>query len=103
MTRLRGLIAVFGVAFGLAQGVAPAWAAVPEDVLAREYQTCVGGDSDPARAVYCECVREGMRTWDDATFAGVAAQAAAASAPTVANAPEKLAALAQQCIARALR
>ncbi|MDR3423539.1 MAG: hypothetical protein P4M13_00460 [Alphaproteobacteria bacterium] len=85
---------------------APAYAEIPDYVLDHEYQSCVGGDTDSARAAYCSCVREGMRKWDDKTFAEVALQATEAHASGnkgKAQVPEKLNELAQSCISQVLR
>ena len=47
---------------------------VPEYVLQKDYENCMAGETaqqDVQRAQYCSCVRNGMRNWDESTYAGL--------------------------------
>jgi hypothetical protein len=81
----------------------PARADLPDIVLDRDYQNCIGDDAaDKDRAAYCKCVRDGMSHWDPQTYLDAAQQAADASGAG-AQPPGKIEELAKQCIAQVLR
>ncbi len=60
----------------------------------------MGGDNDPERAAYCNCIRDQMRGWDDATYEALAKQEAGAA--NGAPIPDQITALAKACMARVL-
>jgi hypothetical protein len=96
MNSLRLLSALALVLFAF-----PAHAEIPDYVLDRDYQGCLGDDKDPDRATYCACVREGMKNWDLDTYVKTAMQAAASSG-SANKVPGKLEELANSCISRVL-
>jgi len=71
--------------------------AIPEPYLQKEYDSCMGGDKDPQRAQYCECVRNGMRSWTVDQYGAVATEAKEGK-----GTPDQVAALAKTCIAQVL-
>jgi len=75
---------------------------IPDYVLDRDYQNCVNNDPDPHRAIYCACIREGMRGWDQETYMEVATQEAATSG-SQGPLPGRIEDLAKQCMAKALQ
>ena len=47
---------------------------IPDYVLQRDYETCMGGENpqqDIQRSQYCSCVRNGMRSWDADAYASL--------------------------------
>ena len=92
-----------GVGFLLVLSVTPAAAAVPDFLLDRDYRNCLGDDEDPARAAYCSCMRQGMKSWDISDYAKTAMQAAAATADPDAAPPPRLEELAKQCMGQSAR
>lgn len=78
--------------------------AIPQYALDKDYETCMGGSNpqqDPERAAYCNCVRDGMKSWDLDTYGAIASeQAKAANAQQI---PQKIAELAKGCIAKVLK
>jgi hypothetical protein len=93
---LIGLLVIFGALSGRA------WA-MPEDVLGRDYQNCVGNDKDPKRAVYCGCVRDGMKSWSETTYIEAMMQVLAASSGAKAQASKDLDDLTKKCLAQAFQ
>ena len=76
-------------------------AALPDEVLNRDYQNCMGSDKNPKRVVYCNCVRDGMRTWSDTAYIEAMMQVLAAASGTKAQASKDLDDLTKQCLAQA--
>jgi hypothetical protein len=81
----------------------PARAELPDYVLDREYQGCVGNDKDAKHAAYCDCVREGMRGWSEDDYVAASMQTLAASPGSKAQTPNILQDLAKSCIAKVLQ
>ena len=77
--------------------VASAHAALPDEVLDKDYQNCMGETDDERRAVYCGCVRN----WDLDAYAAMATNIS--NAGNNAPLPDELSALAQSCLAQALQ
>ena len=77
-----------------------AHAALPTEVLDRDYQACMGGTNEAERSTYCNCIRNGMQNWDLATYASMATDISKAG--NNAQLPAELTALAQSCLAKAL-
>lgn len=75
---------------------------VPEYALDRDYTSCMGGETaqkDPQRNEYCNCVRDGMRSWDLETYSSVAMeQSKSQNQPTA-----KIEELAKGCISKILK
>ncbi len=79
-----------------------AHAETQDEMLQKTYQSCIGNDTDPNREAYCACVRDGMRHWSMDDFGEVAGQMAASPDATK-TPPDKIAALAKECISKVLR
>lgn len=76
---------------------------VPADVLDHDYASCMGGTSpeqDPQKAAYCNCIRDGMRSWDLDTYGELATQQS--NAQNAQQVPQKIQDLAQACIHKVL-
>jgi len=82
---------------------APAYAALPDDVLNRDFQNCVGGDKDPNRIKYCDCVRSGMKDWSENMYIESMMQAMSVATGTKTQASNNLEELAKKCVAQALK
>jgi hypothetical protein len=101
-SRLNACGGLFAIALiALAQ---PVRAELPDYVLDRDYQNCLGvGEVDPQRAEYCTCVRNAMRSWDIDTYGNVATQATTtANLGASAQPPAQLSDIAKACIAKVL-
>ena len=75
-----------------------------DELLAKEYNSCMGGVSDQQdqqRAAYCRCIRDEMKKWDSATVDSVVgAQMQAANSTQIAS--PKIDALARSCLTQIL-
>ena len=93
----------FILALALTLAVFPAVAEpLPVEALDKDYQNCVGTDTDPNRAAFCACVRDGMKNWDLDTYIQTATEAAAAN--SAGQSPGgKLNDLAKSCLSKTLR
>ncbi len=78
-------------------------ATLSDDILNRDYKNCMENDKDPKRAVYCNCVREGMRGWSETAYIEAMMQVLAAASGTKAQASKELDDLAKKCLAQAFR
>lgn len=79
--------------------------AIPEYALEKDFQNCMGGESpqkDPQRAEYCNCVRDGMRSWSLDEYGAIATQESK-NGGSAQNAPAKLTDLAKACISKVLK
>ncbi len=66
------------------------------------FRNCMGGESvqqDPQRAEYCNCVRNGMQSWDTNTMNSVADEVKAQNGAP----PPALETLAKSCIAKIMK
>jgi len=81
----------------------PVHADLPDYVLERDYRNCLSGDRDPRRAIYCGCIRDGMKGWDEETYVRVVMQIAQASGKANAPTPSELQGLARQCLSGAFQ
>jgi hypothetical protein len=68
---------------------------MPDNLLQKDYDNCMGGEKDPQREQYCECVRNGMRSWTVDEYGNVATEAKNSSAT-----PAAVEALAKSCLAQ---
>jgi hypothetical protein len=99
------MIRALGLALALTFLALPARAELPDFVMDKDYENCMGGDTGNApRATYCACVRDGMRGWDINDYMAMAQEAVAAQAAggDPASPPGKLGDLAKACIAKAM-
>ncbi len=78
-----------------------AHAALPDEVLDKDYQNCMGGTEDQHRAVYCGCIRNAMQSWDLDAYGAMATNIS--NAGNNAKLPDELSSLAQSCLAQALQ
>jgi len=77
---------------------------IPDYVLDKDYSSCMGGTdaaADAARDAYCNCVRDGMRSWDLESYANIALEQSKSANPQAA--PPKIEELAKECIAKVLK
>jgi hypothetical protein len=83
---------------------APVRAEVPDDMVNKDFASCMGNAtpaSDPERAQYCNCIRDGLRKWDLNAYGETALeQSKAGNAQQV---PAQLSALASECIHKVLK
>lgn len=88
----------------LALAASPAHAAaLSDEILNRDYQNCMGSDKNPKRAVYCNCVRDGMRGWSETAYIEAMMQVLAAASGTKAQASKDLDDLTKKCLAQTFR
>jgi|GEM_PF-2202097 hypothetical protein len=102
----RGLLCRFGTLIGfllLLLAAFPARAELPDSVLARDYQNCIGNDNDPKRIAYCACVRDGMRSWSENDYLQMAVQLMTGTANPNGQSSSKLVDLTKKCIAQAFK
>jgi hypothetical protein len=84
--------------------IAPARAELPDDMLDRDYQGCVGNATDAKHIAFCGCLREGMSDWDEDTYDKITIGAAAAmSKGPNAPMPDRLDTLIKKCITEVLQ
>ena len=74
---------------------------LPDDILDKDYQACMGGTNEPQRAAYCTCIRTSMQNWDLDAYAEMSTNISRAG--DSAQLPAQLTQLAQECIAKTLR
>lgn len=77
---------------------------IPEYALQKDFQNCMGEDTpqtNQARAGYCNCVINKMRSWDLDTYGEVATEQAKNPTNTD-KVSEKIGELAKECLAQAL-
>jgi len=100
----KGLLLLFLGALLFVLSVPPARAAaLSDDILNRDYQNCMGGDKNPKRAVYCNCVRDGMRSWSETAYIEAMMQVLAAASGAKAQASKDLDDLTKRCLAQTFR
>ncbi|MFA4994754.1 MAG: hypothetical protein WC521_05575 [Bdellovibrionales bacterium] len=96
------LIAILGFLL-LGFGALPARAALPEEILNRDYRNCMGTDKEAKHAIYCECVREGMRSWSENAYIEAMMQVLAAASGKKTTATGSFDELTKKCLAQAFR
>jgi len=81
----------------------PAYAELPDEILEKEYQNCMGNDTAADRAAYCACIRTGMKSWNMNDYVAISQQTSVAATTSGASMPARVEELARKCIAEVLR